>query len=92
MNDDQALSKARALLARAPVFDGHNDLPWVKCHLPLRERATQDVQQTRSGEGSRPEPLTRPSRSTAEQPSPARGEGTTSRPAPRADPLMVMDL
>jgi membrane dipeptidase len=32
MNDDQALSKARALLARAPVFDGHNDLPWVIMH------------------------------------------------------------
>src|SRR5580704_9782943 len=26
------------------------------CPLPLRERATQDVQQTRSGEGSRPDP------------------------------------
>ena len=32
MNNDQALSKARALLARAPVFDGHNDLPWVIMH------------------------------------------------------------
>jgi membrane dipeptidase len=32
MNDDQALSKARALLSRAPVFDGHNDLPWVIMH------------------------------------------------------------
>src|ERR1700685_3121952 len=26
------------------------------CPLPLREKATQDVQQTRSGEGSRPDP------------------------------------
>ena len=29
MSDDKALSEARALLARAPVFDGHNDLPWA---------------------------------------------------------------
>ncbi|RBP18262.1 membrane dipeptidase [Roseiarcus fermentans] len=27
--DDNALAVARAVLARAPVFDGHNDLPWV---------------------------------------------------------------
>jgi membrane dipeptidase len=29
MDDDEALTAARALLERAPVFDGHNDLPWV---------------------------------------------------------------
>ncbi len=29
MHDEGALTKARALLARAPVFDGHNDLAWV---------------------------------------------------------------
>jgi len=29
MTDDQALAEARDLLARAPIFDGHNDLPWV---------------------------------------------------------------
>src|SRR5271167_3745195 len=29
MRDDEALTAARALLAHAPVFDGHNDLPWV---------------------------------------------------------------
>ena len=29
MQDDEALTAARALLQRAPVFDGHNDLPWV---------------------------------------------------------------
>ena len=32
MRDDEALSKARAFLSRAPVFDGHNDLPWVIMH------------------------------------------------------------
>jgi membrane dipeptidase len=26
---DAALTRAKALLRRAPVFDGHNDLPWV---------------------------------------------------------------
>ena len=26
---DQALAQAHALLADAPIFDGHNDLPWV---------------------------------------------------------------
>jgi membrane dipeptidase len=29
MRDDEALTAARTLLERAPVFDGHNDLPWV---------------------------------------------------------------
>ncbi len=29
MRDDEALAKARDILSRAPVFDGHNDLPWV---------------------------------------------------------------
>jgi membrane dipeptidase len=29
MQDDEALAQAHALLARDPVFDGHNDLPWV---------------------------------------------------------------
>ena len=29
MQDDEALIAARALLKQAPVFDGHNDLPWV---------------------------------------------------------------
>jgi membrane dipeptidase len=29
METEQALDQARALLVRAPVFDGHNDLPWV---------------------------------------------------------------
>jgi membrane dipeptidase len=26
---DAALARAKALLRRAPIFDGHNDLPWV---------------------------------------------------------------
>ena len=26
---DNALAMARAVLERAPVFDGHNDLPWI---------------------------------------------------------------
>ena len=29
MDGEQTLARARALLDRAPVFDGHNDLPWV---------------------------------------------------------------
>jgi len=29
MQDDEALTQARALLKRAPLFDGHNDLAWV---------------------------------------------------------------
>jgi membrane dipeptidase len=29
MQEDEALTAARALLERDPVFDGHNDLPWV---------------------------------------------------------------
>ena len=29
MQNDEALAKARALLSRAPLFDGHNDLAWV---------------------------------------------------------------
>jgi membrane dipeptidase len=29
MPDEKALTEARALLARAPLFDGHNDLAWV---------------------------------------------------------------
>jgi membrane dipeptidase len=29
MQKDQALTRARALLEKVPLFDGHNDLPWV---------------------------------------------------------------
>jgi len=29
MDDDRALAQARDWLTRAPLFDGHNDLPWV---------------------------------------------------------------
>ena len=29
MQDDEALTQARALLKRAPLFDGHNDLAWI---------------------------------------------------------------
>jgi membrane dipeptidase len=62
MQDDQALSKARALLARAPVFDGHNDLPWVIMHDKqargdvrafgldrVRERGDTDIPRLREG-------------------------------------------
>src|SRR5580692_10976413 len=62
MNNDQALSKARALLARAPVFDGHNDLPWVIMHDKqargdvrafdlgrVRERGDTDIPRLREG-------------------------------------------
>ncbi|TNC19396.1 dipeptidase [Amycolatopsis alkalitolerans] len=36
--DDAAISDARALLARHPVVDGHNDLPWA-----LREQVGYDL-------------------------------------------------
>ena len=62
MNNDQALSKARALLARAPVFDGHNDLPWVIMHdtqargdvraydlTRVHERGDTDIPRLREG-------------------------------------------
>ena len=62
MNNDQALSKARALLARAPVFDGHNDLPWVIMHdkqargdvrafdlMRVHERGDTDIPRLREG-------------------------------------------
>ena len=29
MQKDEALARARALLEKIPLFDGHNDLPWV---------------------------------------------------------------
>jgi len=32
MQDEEALTRARALLARWPLFDGHNDLAWVIQH------------------------------------------------------------
>jgi membrane dipeptidase len=62
MEDDQALTKARALLARAPVFDGHNDLPWVIMHdkkargdvrvydlASVHERGDTDIPRLREG-------------------------------------------
>jgi membrane dipeptidase len=62
MDDDEALSKARALLSRAPVFDGHNDLPWVIMHDKqargdvraygldrVRERGDTDIPRLRQG-------------------------------------------
>jgi hypothetical protein len=36
--DDAALRHARDLLARLPLVDGHNDLPWV-----IREEAQGDL-------------------------------------------------
>ena len=36
--EDAALERVRALLARAPLVDGHNDLPWT-----LRERFGGDL-------------------------------------------------
>jgi membrane dipeptidase len=62
MRDDEALSKARAFLSRAPVFDGHNDLPWVIMHDKqargdvraygldrVRERGDTDIPRLREG-------------------------------------------
>ena len=40
MQDDEALIAARALLKQAPVFDGHNDLPWV---IRIDSQARGDV-------------------------------------------------
>jgi len=40
MNDDQALTQARALLKRSPLFDGHNDLAWI---IHTDKRARGDV-------------------------------------------------
>ena len=62
MDDAQALGKARELLARAPLFDGHNDLPWVIMHdrqargdvraydlLRVHERGDTDIPRLREG-------------------------------------------
>jgi membrane dipeptidase len=62
MRDDEALNKARAYLSRAPVFDGHNDLPWVIMHDKqargdvrafglerVRERGDTDIPRLREG-------------------------------------------
>jgi membrane dipeptidase len=62
MRDDEALSKARAFLSRSPVFDGHNDLPWVIMHDKqargdvrafgldrVRERGDTDIPRLREG-------------------------------------------
>lgn len=38
-DDQEALERARQLLDAAPVFDGHNDLPWV-----IREKFEGDVE------------------------------------------------
>ena len=40
MDDSGYLSAARAALARTPLFDGHNDLPWV---IRQDSRARGDV-------------------------------------------------
>jgi membrane dipeptidase len=42
--DDAALRHARDLLARVPLVDGHNDLPWV-----IREEAQGDIPRLREG-------------------------------------------
>jgi membrane dipeptidase len=38
--EDEALARARRLLARTPVMDGHNDLPWA---IRESEKAPRDV-------------------------------------------------
>jgi membrane dipeptidase len=40
MGNDDALTKAEALLTRAPLFDGHNDLAWT---IRVDKRARGDV-------------------------------------------------
>ncbi len=62
MNHDEALIAARELLARAPVFDGHNDLAWVIGHdrqargdvfaydlTRVHERGDTDIPRLRQG-------------------------------------------
>ena len=57
---------------------GHKAQRRLSCPLPLRERASQEVQQTQLGEGLRPHPSPNPLCRTAELPSPARGEGAAT--------------
>jgi membrane dipeptidase len=40
MQNDTALARARALLEKVPLFDGHNDLPWV---IRIDKEARGDV-------------------------------------------------
>ena len=59
--DDDALARAKAVLARHPVIDGHNDLPWAIRENPkaprdvlaydLRQRTTgnTDLERLRQG-------------------------------------------
>jgi len=60
MDDSQFLDAAKALLDRSPVFDGHNDLPWVirrdgaakgdvLTYDLLRERGDTDIPRLREG-------------------------------------------
>lgn len=62
MTDDESLARATALLTRAPLFDGHNDLPWVIRQDPqargdvaaygldrLREKGDTDIPRLRAG-------------------------------------------
>jgi membrane dipeptidase len=60
MDATDTLSAARATLARTPIFDGHNDLPWVIRHDPrargdvfvydlTRERGDTDIPRLREG-------------------------------------------
>src|SRR5690348_9358559 len=59
--DDAALAHARRVLARAPVIDGHNDLPWhiredsiargdpSRYDLRSRARGSTDLERLRQG-------------------------------------------
>ncbi|HEU4517170.1 MAG TPA: dipeptidase, partial [Steroidobacteraceae bacterium] len=50
--EDDALSRARAILARHPLIDGHNDLPWVirEAGKPPRDVAAYDLESRTAGD------------------------------------------
>lgn len=84
VGQDPALARARALLAKVPLIDGHNDLPWTlresfAADLSRVERSTQtshgfarDWSQRSSGVSSSPRTSrTRRARSSNRSSSPA---------------------
>jgi membrane dipeptidase len=50
--DDDSLAKARAILGRHPLIDGHNDLPWVirENGKPPRDVASYDLNASTPGD------------------------------------------
>jgi len=50
---DDPLARARAILARHPIVDGHNDLPWAirESASAPRDVAAYDLRRRTTGEG-----------------------------------------